>query len=103
MSTLQAISLINNPNSKGHGLSSSTDICTDLPLHSHVEQTIKRYFDELEGHLPCNLYQTVLKEIEYPLLKVVMEETGGNQSKAAQILGLNRGTLRKKLCEHDIV
>jgi Fis family transcriptional regulator len=58
---------------------------------------MERYFNQLNGHAPGELYDFVLGEMERPLLEVVMNRTRGNISKAAQFLGLNRATLRKKL------
>ncbi len=67
------------------------------PLSHHVKQALERYFNQLNGHDPGGLYDLVLTEVERPLLEVVMKRTRGNISKAAQYLGLNRATLRKKL------
>jgi len=67
------------------------------PLSFHVKQAMERYFIQLNGHSPGGLYDFVLSEVERPLLEVVMKCTRGNISKAAQYLGLNRATLRKKL------
>jgi len=67
------------------------------PLSFHVKQAMERYFIQLNGHSPGGLYEFVLGEVERPLLEVVMKRTRGNISKAAQYLGLNRATLRKKL------
>lgn len=67
------------------------------PLSFHVKQAMERYFVQLNGHSPGGLYEFVLGEVERPLLEVVMKRTRGNISKAAQYLGLNRATLRKKL------
>lgn len=67
------------------------------PLSFHVKQAMERYFVQLNGHQPGGLYDFVLTEVERPLLEVVMKCTRGNISKAAQYLGLNRATLRKKL------
>ncbi len=67
------------------------------PLSFHVKQAIEKYFIQLNGHAPGGLYDFVLSEVEKPLLEVVMKRTRGNISKAAQYLGLNRATLRKKL------
>ncbi len=69
----------------------------DEPLSFHVKQAMERYFVQLNGHSPGGLYDFVLGEVERPLLEVVMKCTRGNISKAAQYLGLNRATLRKKL------
>jgi|HubBroStandDraft_5_1064220.scaffolds.fasta_scaffold22541_2 Fis family transcriptional regulator len=71
-------------------------------LREHAEKTLRRYFSDLNGHDPKDLYEMVLGEIEQPLLKTLMEYTRGNQSRAASILGLNRSTLRKKLRQYKI-
>jgi DNA-binding protein Fis len=72
------------------------------PLAFHVKQALERYFAELDGQPPHELYELVLCEVERPLLEVVMHYTRGNLSKAAQYLGLNRATLRKKLEKYKI-
>jgi len=72
------------------------------PLAGHVRDSLERYFDELNGQPPSDLYDLVLSEIEQPLLEVVMTQTRGNISKAAAFLGLNRATLRKKLQKYRI-
>jgi Fis family transcriptional regulator len=66
-------------------------------LRDYVEQTLDDYFTNLDGHKPANLYEMVLQEIEAPLIKSVLKYTDQNQSIAAAILGISRGTLRKKL------
>src|SRR5690242_2099062 len=71
-------------------------------LREHAEKPLRRYFADLNGHDPKELYEMVLGEIEQPLLTTLMEYTRGNQSRAAAILGLNRSTLRKKLRHHKI-
>ncbi|PWK52970.1 DNA-binding protein Fis [Pleionea mediterranea] len=76
----------------------NTASVTEQPtLRESVNTAIKNYFDSLDGQTPSELYDMVLAEIEAPLLERVMDYTRGNQTKAAIILGLNRGTLRKKL------
>lgn len=67
------------------------------PLRALAEEAFSEYFKSLNGYAPAEFYQTVLKEVEQPLFEVVMSYTRGNQSRAADILGINRGTLRKKL------
>ena len=57
----------------------------------------------LNGHDPANLYQLVIGEVERPLLKNAMDYAGGNKSQAAKILGINRGTLRKKLKFYELL
>lgn len=71
-------------------------------LSEHVKKVLENYFKDLDGHEPAHLYQLVLQEIERPLLETVMQYTRGNQSKASIVLGLNRGTLRKKLKQYDL-
>ncbi len=66
-------------------------------LRSSVEEAMSNYFAHLDGQPASNLYQMVLAEVEAPLLEAVMAYTKDNQSQASEILGLNRGTLRKKL------
>ncbi|MCP1659956.1 Fis family transcriptional regulator [Neisseria perflava] len=76
----------------------------DIPdIAQCVEYNIKRYFKDLDGEQPCAVYDMVLNQVEKPLLECVMAECGGNQSKAAAILGLNRNTLRKKLLQHGLL
>lgn len=73
------------------------------PLCLHVERVVRQYFSMLGDEMPTDLYELILKEIERPLLSVVLEQTRGNQTKCAQILGLNRGTLRKKLKHYHLM
>ena len=72
------------------------------PLSETIKLVLQNYFTDLDGHEPAHLYQLVLQEIERPLLESVMKYTRGNQSRASIVLGLNRGTLRKKLKQYDI-
>jgi Fis family transcriptional regulator len=69
----------------------------DLPLRNHAERALTDYFANLNGHRPARLYDMVLREVEEPLFRAVLDYASGNQSRAAVILGINRGTLRKKL------
>jgi Fis family transcriptional regulator, factor for inversion stimulation protein len=69
----------------------------ELPLRNHAERALSDYFMSLNGHHPAHLYDLVLREVEEPLFRVVLDYAEGNQSRAAGILGINRGTLRKKL------
>lgn len=71
-------------------------------LSQAVKHSIRRYLFELEGTQPNSMYSLVLKQIERPLFEAILEHTKGNQSRAAEILGLNRGTLRKKLQSYNI-
>ncbi len=69
----------------------------DLPLRGHTERVLSDYFSNLNGHRPARLYNLVLREVEEPLLRAVLDYADGNQSQAAVILGITRTTLRKKL------
>jgi Fis family transcriptional regulator len=62
-----------------------------------TEEALHRYFKDLNGQKPGDLYDLVLSEVEAPLFKSVMDYASGNQTQAAQVLGINRATLRKKL------
>ncbi len=73
------------------------------PLRVHVERVVRQYFSVLGDDIPTDLYELILKEVEQPLLSVVLEKSRGNQTKCAQILGLNRGTLRKKLKTYGLM
>jgi Fis family transcriptional regulator len=73
-----------------------------VPLRTQAEEALQCYFETLNGHKPGHLYELVMREVEEPLFKVVMGHVQGNQSRAATILGINRGTLRKKLKEFGI-
>ncbi len=66
-------------------------------LRESVETAMKNYFSQLEDEKPTDIYNLVLAEVEAPLMESVMAYTQGNQTKASLVLGLNRGTLRKKL------
>ena len=73
------------------------------PLHKHTEDALRKYFNNLNGDRPGDLYDLVIGEVERPLFKAVMDFTDGNQSQAAGILGINRGTLRKKLRSYSLL
>ncbi len=74
----------------------------DYSLASGVQHSLQSYFANLGDQQPANLYNMVLAEVEMPLLKMVMRYTNNNQSRAAKILGISRGTLRKKLAIYKI-
>jgi Fis family transcriptional regulator len=73
----------------------------------HIEECVRSslegYFRDLHGTEPDSLHDMMLRVVEKPLLEVVMQQAEHNQSKAAQWLGLNRNTLRKKLVEHKLL
>lgn len=79
---------------------------TQTSLALDVEKHVRQYFNVLgdnQRHEPSELYDLMLQQFEKPLFTVVYEHTAGNQSRMAQILGLNRGTLRKKLKTHGLI
>ena len=72
-------------------------------LSGSVAQHLKRYFDLHGGALPpIGLYQRILREVEAPLIEIALDATSGNQAKCAELLGINRNTLRKKITDLDI-
>ncbi len=68
-----------------------------------VRDSLHRYFEDLGGEAPAEVYDMVLRLVEKPLLEVVMHHAQQNQSRAAEWLGLNRNTLRKKLADHRLI
>nr|WP_241974382.1 DNA-binding transcriptional regulator Fis [Aliidiomarina minuta] len=72
------------------------------PLRNSVKQALNNFLTQLEGEDPQELYELVLSEVEAPLLEEVMTFTRGNQTRAATMLGINRGTLRKKLKKYGM-
>ena len=80
-----------------------TDDSTNGALKVAAEAAIKQLIDTLDGEDATDFYALVLAEVEEPLLRVVMQYTSNNQSKAAAMLGLNRGTLRKKLRQYKLL
>jgi Fis family transcriptional regulator, factor for inversion stimulation protein len=68
-----------------------------------VRETLEQYFKDLRGAEPHSLHELLIATVEKPLLEVVMKQAEGNQSKAADWLGLNRNTLRRKLLDHKLI
>lgn len=68
-----------------------------------VRRSMNRYFKDLDGNKSSEVYNMVLSEVEKPLLEVVMHHANSNQCQAAEILGINRNTLRKKLKLYKII
>lgn len=71
-------------------------------LSDNVRTAMDRYFDDLDGHEPVDLYHLIMSQIEVPLFESVLDYTQGNVSRAADMLGLNRGTLRNRLRKYEI-
>ena len=72
-------------------------------LKNAAEDAIRQFIETLDGEETSEFYNLVLAEVEEPLLRVVMEYNANNQSRAAAMLGLNRGTLRKKLRQYNLL
>ncbi|MBU6467430.1 Fis family transcriptional regulator [Simplicispira hankyongi] len=68
-----------------------------------VRESLQSYFRDLDGETPDGMYDMLVRAVEKPLLEVVMSQAENNQSRAAEWLGLNRNTLRKKLLEHKLL
>lgn len=71
-------------------------------LSDSVREAMEKYFEDLDGQSPNDLYDLVLSQIERPLFETVMHHTRGNMSKASELLGLNRGTLRNRLIKYGL-
>ena len=67
-----------------------------------VESALNNYFEDMDGHEPNDLYELVLSQAEEPLFQVVLKQTQGNITRAAEMLGINRATLRKKLRKYEL-
>ena len=68
-----------------------------------IRNSLEQYFKDLHGTEPHAVHAMVVGAVERPMLAVVMQRAGGNQSKAAEWLGINRNTLRRKLLEHKLI
>ncbi len=76
---------------------------TKKHIDACVRDSLEQYFKDLRGAEPHSLHDMVIAAVEKPLLDVVMKQVDGNQSKAAEWLGLNRNTLRRKLIDHKLL
>jgi Fis family transcriptional regulator len=74
-----------------------------INLEECVRTSLESYFQDLDGIAPDGMYDMMVRVVEKPLLEVVMHHAAHNQSRAAEWLGLNRNTLRKKLVEHQLL
>ena len=81
---------------------SRSDSGNDNELSLTVRKVMRQYFKDLDGEKCTGIYEMVVAAVEKPMLEVVMFQAHGNQTRAAQMLGVNRNTLRKKLQQHGI-
>ncbi len=78
-------------------------VINENDIARQVRKAVNEYFKDLDGQEPsCSIYEMVMSCAEKPLLETVMQYAEGNQTRAADLLGINRNTLRKKLQEHEI-
>ena len=104
MSSAETIALDSTLNKQDvPAVSTIHDQVQEQSLRSSVESTMENYFRHLDGQSVTDVYDMVLQEVEAPLLAIVMKNTRQNQTKAAELLGLNRGTLRKKLKRYSLL
>lgn len=75
---------------------------SDCKLSIAIQQSLDDYFTHLDGQPPHAIYDMVLGCVEKPMLEYVLNKVGGNQSKAAEVLGINRNTLRKKMANYGL-
>ncbi len=74
----------------------------DVCLNRFVQDVVKQYLDDMGSTPPDNLYQVILSEVERPLIQTVLEYAAGNQSRAANILGITRATLRNRIQRYQL-
>jgi Fis family transcriptional regulator len=67
-----------------------------------MRRSLNRYFKDLDGETPSEIYDMVVSAVEKPLLVYILDRAEGNQTRAADMLGINRNTLRKKMREHGL-
>lgn len=72
-------------------------------LNTIIRSSLSQFLNDLDGENPGNIYDLVMQQVEEPLLELIMQHVEGNQSKAAECLGINRGTLRKKLKTYNLI
>jgi Fis family transcriptional regulator len=82
---------------------SCEEMLSENDIARHVRKAINDYFKDLDGELPStSIFDMVMNCVEKPLIETVMHHAEGNQTRAADLLGINRNTLRKKIIQHDI-
>ena len=82
---------------------SQSIVDSNLTLRDSIEAALNNFFSNLDGQMASDVYNLVLAEVEQPLLEATLRYTRNNQTKASTVLGLNRGTLRKKLRHYQLI
>ena len=85
-----------------HRAESRAESARENELTTTVRKVMRQYFKDLDGEKTSGIYDMVVLAVEKPMLEVVMLQAQGNQTRAAELLGLNRNTLRKKLQQHGL-
>lgn len=87
-----------------HYTENKTKPATDMPLKAHIKEVMSNYYKTMaeQGDIPENVYSLIISEAEIPLIEATMEYAKNNQSLSASVLGINRGTFRKKLATYGI-
>lgn len=101
--TINEVIYDSRPVDNGGSVATAEQATGSQTLRDSVEKSMNNYFAHLDGQDVTDVYQMVLSEVEGPLLETVMTYVKGNQTRAATLLGLNRGTLRKKLKQHGLL
>ncbi len=89
--------------SLGQGTGTHSRTHSNTNIQNCVAEELNRYFELLDGQPPSDLYRMVMSQVEHTLIAHVLEECGNNQSRAAEYLGISRGTLRNKLTDQGLI
>jgi len=95
--------VINLPSLQNDQLNTDQNNSQPGGLNATIRESLRQLLNDLGDENPGNIYDLVLQQVEAPLLELILEHVEGNQSKAAECLGINRGTLRKKLKAYQLI
>jgi len=95
--------VINLPSLQNDQLNTDQNNSQSGGLNATIRESLRQLLNDLGDENPGNIYDLVLQQVEAPLLELILEHVEGNQSKAAECLGINRGTLRKKLKTYQLI